>query len=88
VVWTSSPTYPIAPLSKENPVIFVHGAARYENSLGIGLGGKAGGVGKGQLATKVFGDDLKVLEDKAQEIVKVMRQVKGIEDLDEYSVNK
>ena len=36
---------------------------------------------KGQLATKVYGDDLKVLEDKAEEIVKIMRQVKGIQDL-------
>src|SRR5208282_611372 len=32
-------------------------------------------------ATKVYGDDLKVLEDKADQIVGVMRQVKGIEDL-------
>jgi len=36
---------------------------------------------KSQLATKVYGDDLKVHEDKAAEIVKIMRQVKGIEDL-------
>jgi len=36
---------------------------------------------KGELATKVYGDDLKVLEDKADQIVDVMRQVKGIEDL-------
>ncbi len=36
---------------------------------------------KGQLATKVYGDDLKVLEDKADQIVRTMRQVKGIEDL-------
>ena len=36
---------------------------------------------KGQLATKVYGDDLKVLEDKAEQIVSIMRQVKGIEDL-------
>ena len=36
---------------------------------------------KGQLATKIYGDDLKVLEDKSAEIVKIMRQVKGIEDL-------
>jgi len=36
---------------------------------------------KGELATKVYGDDLKVLEEKADEIVEVMRQVKGIEDL-------
>ncbi len=36
---------------------------------------------KGELATKVYGDDLRVLEDKADQIVEVMRQVKGIEDL-------
>jgi heavy metal efflux system protein len=36
---------------------------------------------KGQLATKVYGDDLKILEDKADQIANVMRQVKGIEDL-------
>ena len=36
---------------------------------------------KGELATKVYGDDLKVLEEKADQIVNEMRQVKGIEDL-------
>jgi cobalt-zinc-cadmium resistance protein CzcA len=36
---------------------------------------------KGQLAVKVYGDDLKVLEDKANEIVKTMSGVKGVEDL-------
>ncbi|HXX46129.1 MAG TPA: efflux RND transporter permease subunit, partial [Candidatus Acidoferrales bacterium] len=36
---------------------------------------------KGELATKVYGDDLKVLEEKADQIVDVMRQIKGIEDL-------
>jgi cobalt-zinc-cadmium resistance protein CzcA len=36
---------------------------------------------KGELATKVYGDDLKVLEEKADQVVNVMRQVKGIEDL-------
>jgi cobalt-zinc-cadmium resistance protein CzcA len=36
---------------------------------------------KGELATKIYGDDLKVLEEKADQIVDVMRQVKGIEDL-------
>lgn len=41
---------------------------------------------KGQLATKVFGDDLNVLEEKADQIVKVMRQVKGIEDLGVFRV--
>jgi cobalt-zinc-cadmium resistance protein CzcA len=41
---------------------------------------------KGELATKVYGDDLKVLEDKADQIVNVMRQVKGIEDLGVFRV--
>jgi len=36
---------------------------------------------KGQLATKVFGDDLKVLEEKANEVVDVMRNIRGVEDL-------
>jgi heavy metal efflux system protein len=36
---------------------------------------------KGELATKIYGDDLKTLEDKADQIVGVMRQIKGIEDL-------
>ena len=36
---------------------------------------------KGQLATKIYGDDLKVLEEKADQIADVMRGVKGIEDL-------
>jgi cobalt-zinc-cadmium resistance protein CzcA len=41
---------------------------------------------KGELATKVYGDDLRVLEDKADHIVNVMRQVKGIEDLGVFRV--
>jgi len=36
---------------------------------------------KGELATKIYGDDLKTLEDKADQIVDVMRKIKGIEDL-------
>jgi cobalt-zinc-cadmium resistance protein CzcA len=36
---------------------------------------------KGQLATKIYGDDLKTLEDKADQISDVMRGVSGIEDL-------
>ena len=36
---------------------------------------------KGQLATKIYGDDLLTLEQKADEIAGVMRHVKGIEDL-------
>jgi cobalt-zinc-cadmium resistance protein CzcA len=41
---------------------------------------------KGQLATKVYGDDLNVLEEKADQIANVMRQVKGIEDLGVFRV--
>ena len=36
---------------------------------------------KGQLATKVYGSDLHVLEDKAEQIANIMRKVPGIEDL-------
>src|SRR5208282_5014713 len=36
---------------------------------------------KGELATKVYGDDLKVLEETADQIVDTMRRIKGIEDL-------
>jgi cobalt-zinc-cadmium resistance protein CzcA len=41
---------------------------------------------KGQLATKIYGDDLKFLEDKADEIVSVMRGIAGIEDLGVFRV--
>jgi cobalt-zinc-cadmium resistance protein CzcA len=41
---------------------------------------------KGELATKIYGDNLKLLEDKADQIVNVMRQVKGIEDLGVFRV--
>ena len=41
---------------------------------------------KGELATKVYGDDLKTLEDKADQIVNIMRGVKGIEDLGVFRV--
>jgi cobalt-zinc-cadmium resistance protein CzcA len=36
---------------------------------------------KGELATKVYGDDLKVLEGKADQIVSTMGKIKGIQDL-------
>ncbi|MGB6724150.1 MAG: CusA/CzcA family heavy metal efflux RND transporter [Terracidiphilus sp.] len=36
---------------------------------------------KGELATKVYGDDLHVLEDKANQVAAVMGKVRGIEDL-------
>jgi cobalt-zinc-cadmium resistance protein CzcA len=41
---------------------------------------------KGELATKVYGDDLKVLESKADQIVTIMRTVRGIEDLGVFRV--
>ena len=41
---------------------------------------------KGQLALKIYGDDLRVLEDKAEESVRVMRGVKGITDLGVFHV--
>jgi cobalt-zinc-cadmium resistance protein CzcA len=41
---------------------------------------------KGELATKVYGDDLRVLEEKADQIVAIMRGVKGIEDLGVFRV--
>ena len=41
---------------------------------------------KGQLATKVYGDDLKVLEQKADQIVGIMRGVQGIKDLGVFRV--
>jgi cobalt-zinc-cadmium resistance protein CzcA len=41
---------------------------------------------KGQLATKVYGDDLRVLEDKADDVVKVMGTVRGIKDLGVFHV--
>ncbi len=36
---------------------------------------------KGELATKIYGDDLHVLEDKADEIGAIMRHIRGVEDL-------
>jgi len=41
---------------------------------------------KGALATKVYGDDLKLLEEKSDQIVSIMRGVKGIEDLGVFHV--
>jgi cobalt-zinc-cadmium resistance protein CzcA len=41
---------------------------------------------KGELAVKMYGDDLKTLESKADEIVGVMRSVQGIEDLGLFRV--
>ena len=41
---------------------------------------------KGELAIKIYGDDLKTLEDKGDQIVSVMRSVPGIEDLGLFRV--
>ena len=41
---------------------------------------------KGELATKVFGDDLHTLEEKADQITGIMRQIPGIEDLGVFRV--
>ena len=41
---------------------------------------------KGELATKIYGDDLRILEDKADQVVHVMRGVKGVEDLGVFRV--
>jgi cobalt-zinc-cadmium resistance protein CzcA len=41
---------------------------------------------KGALATKIYGDDLKTLEEKSDEIVNIMRRIKGIEDLGVFRV--
>ena len=41
---------------------------------------------KGALATKIYGDDLKVLEEKSNEVVKIMSGIKGVEDLGVFRV--
>ncbi len=41
---------------------------------------------KGALATKIYGDDLNVLEQKSDEIVSIMRRINGIEDLGVFRV--
>jgi len=41
---------------------------------------------KGQLATKIYGNDLHVLEEKADQVLAVMKKVKGIEDLGIFRV--
>jgi heavy metal efflux system protein len=41
---------------------------------------------KGELATKVYGEDLHVLEEKGDQIVDVMRHVQGIQDLGLFRV--
>jgi cobalt-zinc-cadmium resistance protein CzcA len=41
---------------------------------------------KGALAVKVYGDDLKTLEAKADEIVAAMRSIRGVEDLGVFRI--
>ncbi len=41
---------------------------------------------KGELAVKIYGDDLRLLEEKADQIVAVMQNVRGIEDLGVFRV--
>ncbi len=41
---------------------------------------------KGQLAIKIYGEDLRVLEAKAEEIVNVLRHVRGVADLGLFRV--
>jgi len=41
---------------------------------------------KGELAVKIYGDDLKTLEAKADQIVEVMRNIHGVEDLGVFRV--
>ena len=41
---------------------------------------------KGALAVKIYGDDLKTLEEKANEVASVMRPIRGVEDLGVFLV--
>ncbi len=41
---------------------------------------------KGELAVKLYGDDLKALEQKGEEIVRVMKRIRGVEDLGLFRV--
>jgi heavy metal efflux system protein len=41
---------------------------------------------KGALATKIYGDDLKVLEETSDAVVKIMSGIKGVEDLGVFRV--
>jgi cobalt-zinc-cadmium resistance protein CzcA len=41
---------------------------------------------KGELAVKIYGENLNLLEEKADQIVEIMRKIKGIEDLGVFRV--
>ena len=43
-------------------------------------------MSKGRLAVKIYGDDLKTLEAKADQVVEVMRNIRGVEDLGVFRV--
>src|SRR5260370_42716253 len=36
---------------------------------------------KGELAVKIYGEDLKILEKKGAEVVRIMRPIRGVDDL-------
>ncbi len=41
---------------------------------------------KGELAVKIYGDDLKTLEEKGNEVVSIMSKIRGVEDLGLFRV--
>jgi cobalt-zinc-cadmium resistance protein CzcA len=41
---------------------------------------------KGQNSVKLYGSDLKILEEKGEQVVNIMRQIKGVEDLGLFRV--
>ena len=41
---------------------------------------------KGELAVKIYGDDLRTLEEKGNEIVSVMSKIQGVQDLGLFRV--
>ena len=41
---------------------------------------------KGQLSTKIYGDDLRTLEDRAEQVVNIMKTIRGITDLGIFRV--
>jgi len=41
---------------------------------------------KGELAAKIYGDDLRTLEEKGNQIVSIMDQIKGVQDLGLFRV--
>jgi len=68
-------------LSKEFPGVIWGFSQPIEDNMEEAVSGV-----KGELATKVYGDDLHLLEDKADQIAAIMSQVKGIADLGVFQV--